>query len=91
MSDPGERTNRIDDPYCAGIVTELRCKMLKWLEATDDIVPYAGDSRFTPEMLWARVRGLVPPDKEAEVRGMIRDGVPFPTIMGYCRELHGEN
>lgn len=91
VSDPGERTNRIDDPDCAGIVTELRCKMLKWLEATDDIVPYAGDSRFTPEMLWARVRGLVPPDKEAEVRGMIRDGVPFPTIMGYCRELHGEN
>ena len=52
---------------------DMQRKMLKWLEATDDIVPFELDERFTPEMLWARVRGLVPPEKEAEVRKMIAD------------------
>lgn len=66
QSDPGERVNIIDDPAHTALVADLRCKMLKWLESTDDIVPYAADSRFTPEMLWARVRSLVPPEKAAE-------------------------
>lgn len=65
----------------------MQRKMLKWLEATDDIVPFELDERFTPEMLWARVRGLVPPEKEAEVRKMIADGTPFPVLMGYCHSL----
>lgn len=42
------------------MVVDMQRKMLKWLEATDDIVPFELDERFTPEMLWARVRGLVP-------------------------------
>lgn len=41
----------------------MRLEMLKWLQATDDVVPFDHDARFTPEMLWARVRGMVPPEK----------------------------
>ena len=41
-------------------------------------------------LLTPLLRALVPPEKEAEVRQMIADGVPFPTLMGYCRALHGE-
>ena len=90
QSDPGERVNIIDDPAHTALVADLRCKMLKWLESTDDIVPYAADSRFTPEMLWARVRSLVPPEKAAEVRQMIADGIPFPVLMEHCRAMHGD-
>lgn len=67
QEDPQETTNRIDDEGLAPVVVDMQRKMLKWLEATDDIVPFELDERFTPEMLWARVRGLVPPEKEAEV------------------------
>lgn len=87
QADPQEMTNRIDDESLAPVVVDMQRKMLKWLEATDDIVPFELDERFTPEMLWARVRGLVPPEKEAEVRKMIADGTPFPVLMGYCHSL----
>jgi len=87
QTDPGERKNRIDDPEYAVRIAGLKDRMLKWLEATADIVPFERDERFTPEMLWARVRGLVPPEKEAEVRKMIADKVSFPVLMGYCRGL----
>ena len=87
QADPQETTNRIDDESLAPVVVDMQRKMLKWLEATDDIVPFELDERFTPEMLWARVRGLVPPEKEAEVRKMIADGTPFPVLMGYCHSL----
>ena len=49
--------------------------------------PLSWTSALPPEMLWARVRGLVPPEKEAEVRKMIADGTPFPVLMGYCHSL----
>ena len=87
QADPQEMTNRIDDESLAPVVVDMQRKMLKWLEATDDIVPFELDERFTPEMLSARVRGLVPPEKEAEVRKMIADGTPFPVLMGYCHSL----
>ena len=85
--DPNETTNRIDDPALAPVVARMQRETLKWLQATDDIVPFAQDQRFTPEMLWARVRGLVPPDKEEQVRGMIAAGTPFPVLMNFCHSL----
>lgn len=68
----------------------MRLEMLKWLQATDDVVPFDHDARFTPEMLWARVRGMVPPEKTDEVKQMIADGINFPMLMHYCRELAGQ-
>ena len=88
--DPNETTNRIQDPALADVLTQMRLEMLKWLQATDDVVPFDHDARFTPEMLWARVRGMVPPEKTDEVKQMIADGINFPMLMHYCRELAGQ-
>lgn len=85
--DPNETTNRIADPSLSPVVARMQYAMLKWLQATDDIVPFEQDQRFTPEMLWARVRGLVPSDKEPQVREMIGQGTPFPVLMNFCRSL----
>ena len=43
--DPGELQNRIDDPACAGILAELRERMLTWYQTTCDVVPYKTDVR----------------------------------------------
>ena len=53
--DPGETVNRIDEPAYTTTITELRLRMLKWLEATSDIVPFQYDARWTPEMLARRM------------------------------------
>ena len=90
QADPGERCNVIGNPALAAQLADMRCRMLKWLQATADIVPYEADSRFTPEMLWARVRALVPPERETEVRNMISDGVSFPVLMDRCRRMQAE-
>lgn len=41
-----------------------------------------------PEMMWARCRSLVPPDREEEVREMIGRGISFTDLMAFCRGLH---
>ncbi|MPN38012.1 hypothetical protein SDC9_185534 [bioreactor metagenome] len=86
-ADPGETTNRVQDPALMPVLSRMRLDMLKWLQATDDVVPFDYDQRFTPEMLWARVRRMVPAGKEDEVRQMIADNVSFPVLMNYCRTL----
>jgi len=43
--DPGELRNRIDDPAYAGILSELRERMLTWYQTTCDVVPYKTDVR----------------------------------------------
>lgn len=85
--DPQEMVNQIQNPQMAPIIIDMQRKMLKWLEATDDIVPFQLDERFTPDMLWAKVRSMVPKDKEAEVRSMIEKGAPFSALMAYCHSL----
>ncbi|MCY3832683.1 MAG: sulfatase-like hydrolase/transferase [Chloroflexi bacterium] len=43
--DPGEVRNRIDDPAYAGVVIEMRERMLTWYQETCDVVPYKTDLR----------------------------------------------
>lgn len=86
--DPGETINRIYDPALAAVLEAMRTEMLKWLQRTADVVPCAYDQRFTPEMMWARCRSLVPPDREEEVREMIGRGISFTDLMAFCRGLH---
>lgn len=88
--DPQETTNRIDDPTLEPVVTRMRLDMLKWLQRTADIVPYETDARFTQEMMWARCRALVPEAHKEEVRQKIREGIPFVTLMQYCRSFTGQ-
>lgn len=87
QEDSQERINRIDDPALAEVLRTMQLDMLKWLQRTADVVPFEADARFTSEMMWARVRGLVPEDHKEEVRQKIRDGMPFVALMQYCRSL----
>ncbi len=43
--DPGELVNRIDDPDYAGVLADLRERMLTWYQTTCDVVPYKTDVR----------------------------------------------
>ncbi len=43
--DPGELRNLIDDPAYAGILADLRERMLTWYQSTCDVVPYQTDAR----------------------------------------------
>jgi arylsulfatase A-like enzyme len=44
-SDPGERQNRIDDPALAGVVAELKERVLTFFLETGDVVPFDIDAR----------------------------------------------
>lgn len=87
QEDPGETTNCIADPALDAVLTEMRIQLMRWMVETADVVPLKRDERFTPEMLWARVCGLVPEGHEQEVCQKIAEGISFPMLMGYCRSL----
>lgn len=87
IADPQETTNRINDPALQAVLAEMRIQLMRWMLATADVVPLTEDARFTPEMLWARARSMVPKEYEADVREKIARGMPFPELMGYCRRL----
>ena len=44
-SDPGETTNRIDDPALAGVLAELKERLLSFYQETCDAVPHVTDKR----------------------------------------------
>ncbi len=44
-ADPGETCNRIADPACAGVLAELRERLLEWYQETCDVVPRECDRR----------------------------------------------
>ena len=43
--DPGEVSNRIDDPACAAEVARLADRLLTWYQETADMVPRETDRR----------------------------------------------
>ena len=60
---------------------------MKWLQATADVVPYTIDSRFTPEMLWSKVKGICPQEREKEVKQKISEGITLGQPMQYVMAL----
>ncbi len=40
-TDPGERTNRIDDPDCEPVVEQLHQRLVAWMESEDDCLLHA--------------------------------------------------
>lgn len=87
QSDPAETTNRIDDPALEEEKRTLQLELLKWLQRTADVVPRDFDNRFTEEMLWCKVKGIVPPGCEEDVREKIRSGMGIGELFGYCFAL----
>lgn len=87
-ADAGERINLIDAPSLQPLVTGLQGQLLKWLQATVDIVPFAYDARFTPDMLFAMVKDAIPRGSEALVRDYIaKGGRTLPALMAFCNTL----
>lgn len=87
--DPGERTNCICNPEYADIIRDLQHEQLLWFMRTADIVPFDYDPRFSKEMIWAKVKNLVPPEYENEIRKEIDDGVPMFSLIMSCRSRFG--
>lgn len=83
QADPGETTNRIDDPALETEKRTLQLELLKWLQRTADVVPRDFDNRFTEEMLWCKVKSIVPPGCEEDVRQKIRSGMGIGELFGY--------
>jgi arylsulfatase A-like enzyme len=73
-NDPKEMHNQIHAKRYEQKKEELASKMLHWYQDTCDVVPPTYDKRFTPEMLWAQVRQMVPPEKQEKLHAKILTG-----------------
>lgn len=78
--DPSEMINRIEDHAYAPVVAAMQIKMLRWYQETCDVVPFDFDKRFTPEMLWARIKSAVPQEKAEEVKQRLKEGLDFTEL-----------
>lgn len=85
--DPSEKTNRIHDSQYQTQITQMQIRLMKWLQATADVVPYQTDSRFTPEMLWGKVKAICPKEHEAEVKEKIQNGITLGQLMMYMNTI----
>ena len=87
QEDPGETVSLIGRPDMAPVIEKMRYALLKWLLGTGDIVPFERDARFTPEMLFARARAIVPPEHLGLIRQKIDEGISFTELMAMCHKL----
>ena len=85
-SDPHETRNLFGQPDTGSVVDALRSKQLLWLMQTADIVPFDYDTRMSEEMVWAKLKRMVPPDFEAEIRAKIADGINPYLLIQQCRQ-----
>ncbi|MBR3358743.1 MAG: sulfatase-like hydrolase/transferase [Solobacterium sp.] len=80
--DPSEYYNKVDDPKYASEVLRLERRMLKWYQATCDVVPLDFDARFNYEMLWAMLKGNCQTEEEYTlVHDAIFRGMKMPMVM----------
>ena len=89
-ADPKETHNVFGQSGTEAITSALKSKQLLWLMQTADAVPFDYDERFSPEMKWAKLRRLVPPEHEAEIRARIAAGDNLFLLMQECRRRFGE-
>jgi len=64
--DPGESINEINNPDYAQQILDLKLQMLDWYQATTDIVPREMDASISVDMILARVRNQLTPERFAE-------------------------
>ncbi|HHV10808.1 MAG TPA: sulfatase-like hydrolase/transferase [Clostridiales bacterium] len=83
-ADPGERFNIYEDNKNSDMVQSLKTAMLKWYQATCDIVPRTFDSRFAKEYIWGIARSFCPPQHEELVKEQIRKGMPIGQVIPYA-------
>lgn len=86
QNDPQEKHNLYDQMRDSAIVSDLKQKQLLWLMRTADAVPFRYDNRFSKEMIWAKLKPLVPAEYEEEIRKRIDEGANLFVLMQECRE-----
>ncbi len=89
-ADPKEKHNVFGQPGTEAVTAELKNRQLLWLAQTADVVPFDYDTRFSREMIWAKVRRLVPPEHEAEIREKIDAGAGLFEMIQECRKRFGK-
>ena len=88
-ADPKELHNVFGEAGTQAVAADLKAKQLLWLMQTADAVPFDYDERFSPEMIWAKVKRLVPPEHEAEIKAKIAAGANLFMLMQECRQRFG--
>ncbi len=83
--DPGERFNQINNPQYKGQIYTMQQAMLKWYQETCDIVPWDFDARFNKELLWAKIKSSVPPEKAEEVKSILEKDPSLRAVRQYLR------
>lgn len=91
VRDPEELHNVISDSGYDAVIRDLERKFRMWLMQTADIVPYRYDKRFSEKMVWARVKLLVPPESEEEIRERIRAGENMFLLIQECQRRFGSS
>ena len=81
-ADPREMRNLIGDEALAPVVAQMQREMLRWLQMTADVVPFEPDQRFTREMMLAKARKIVPPEKMDRLVALLDAGMPFFPAIG---------
>ncbi len=90
QADRKEKNNLFGQDGTEAVISDLRSRQLLWLMQTADAVPLDYDERFSQEMIWAKVRRLVPPEYEAEIREKIAAGANLFLLMQECRQRFGK-
>ena len=85
-----EKHNCIHEKCYETEITKMQIALMKWMQETADVVPYELDSRFTPEMLWNKVKRMCPKGKEGEVWQKIKSGVTLGQLMMYMQTIRAE-
>lgn len=88
-ADPEERCNCAQNPELAPLIRQLQLRMLDWYQETCDVVPFQRDQRFSPEMIWEKVKTLCPKGYEKEVREKIARTHNLFLVQEFCRNLPG--
>ena len=65
--------------------------MLSWYQDTCDIVPFKPDARFSAEMLWNRVKGIIPPGRVAEMKAFLEKETDISLVYQKAYQLKNEN
>lgn len=84
--DPDELNNLINEPEYQSEISKLQLEMLEWYQKTSDIVPFKNDDRFSPEMIWNKMKKGCPTNKVEELKELINSGANFMRVMNWVNE-----
>ena len=89
--DPLEERNKALDGRYFSEIARLQTAMLSWYQDTCDIVPFKPDARFSAEMLWNRVKGIIPPGRVAEMKAFLEKETDISLVYQKAYQLKNEN